>query len=226
MTGTKRIFSSKVMILSLIISIFSLCFNLYPRISFNGSGGGYGDPGDGEGLSGNSTIESLVEEGAGYYLQGNSYIQSFLNQVELQDIKGIDYTELQRLIAGAVEKITNARLAYEKLVETAEKTPYNPVFIDRLKAFDYNSFMNENRLNEVIFKKVEGYLSKGNITGALKHNLSLIKSIQWLLLAVTNYVEFNQMPGPEITWKLNELCAECSLFGSYAARIFQSINQK
>jgi hypothetical protein len=214
------------MILSLIIIIFSLCVSLYPRISSNGSGGGYGGPGDGESAGANPTIENLVVEGAGYYLQGNSYIQSFLNQVELQDIKGIDYTELQRLIAGAVENITNSRLAYERLVETAERTPYNPVVIEQLKAFDYDSFMIDNRLNEVIFKKVEGYLSNGNITGAFKHNLSVIKSIQWLLFIVTNYVEFNQMPGLEISWKLNELCAEFSLFGSYIARIFQSINKK
>jgi hypothetical protein len=223
MFGSKRILNSNVMIFTLIIIILSLCVCLYSRISFNGSGSGYDDPGDGESASENPTIENLVIEGAGYYLQGNSYIQSVLNQVELQDVKGIDYTGLHRLIANALEYITNARLVYEKLVETAEITPYNQVVIAQLKAVDYNSFMLENRLNEVIFKKVEGYLSNGNITGVFKRSLSVIKSIQWLLCIVTNYVEFNQMPGPEISWKLNELCAEFSLFGSYTARIFQSI---
>lgn len=226
MTGSKRILDSKVMILSLIIIIFSLCVSLYPRISFNGSGGGYGGPGDGDSAFANSSIEYLVVEGAGYYLQANSFIQSFLNQVELQDVRGIDYTELHRLISCAVENITNARLTYERLVETAERTPYNPVVIDQLKDFAYDSFMLENRLNEVVFEKVEGYLSTGNITGAFRHGLSVIKSIQWLLFIVTNYVEFDQIPGLELSWKLNELCAEFSLFGSYTARIIQYIQQK
>jgi len=223
MIVSKKIFNPKVMILSLIVIFFSLCVSLYPRIFFNGSGSGYEGTGEGEGLGSNSSIENRVVEGAGYYLQGNSFIQSFLNQVELQDIKGIDYTELQRLLANAVENIANARAAYEKVVETAGVTPYNPLFIEQLKSFDYKTFMNENRFNEAIFKKVEGYLSNGDITGSFRHGLSVIKSIEGLLFTVKNNVEFQQMPGLEISWKLNELCAEFSLFGSYAARIFQSL---
>ena len=226
MTGSKRNLDSKIMILSLIIFIFSLGVNLYPRISCNGSGGGYDGSGDGDSAFENSSIESMVVEGGGYYLQANACIQSFLNQVELQDVRAIDYSELQRLIANAVEDITHARFAYERLVETAERTPYNPVVIEQLKSFYYDSFMLENRLNETIFKKVEGYLGNGDITGAFRHGLSVIKSIQWLLFIVANYVEFDQMPWIGIYWKLNELCAEFSFFGSYTARIFQSINKK
>jgi hypothetical protein len=223
MTGSKRILDSKVMILSLIIIIFSFCVSLYPRISCNGSGSGYGGPGDGDSAFANDSIESMVVEGAGFYLQANSSIQSFLNQVELQDVRGIDYAGLKGLIANAVENITNARLAYERLVETAERTPYNLAVIKQLKAFDYDSFMLENRLNQVIFNQVRGYLSTGNITGAFKHGLSIIRSIQWLLFMVANYVLFDQIPVLEISWKLNELCAEFSLFGSYTARIFHSL---
>jgi hypothetical protein len=223
MTGSKRTFDSKIMILSLIIIVFSSGVSLYPRISCNGSGSGYDVPGDGDSAFSNFSIEYMVVEGAGFYLQANACIQSFLNQVELQDVRGIDYTELQRLIANAVENITNARLAYERLVETAERTPYNPVVMEQLKAFDYDSFMLENRLNETIFKKVEGYLSNGDITGAFRHGLSIIRSIQWLLFIVANYVEFDQLPWIDFSWKLNELCAEFSLFGSYTARIFHSL---
>ena len=223
MTGSKRILDSKIMILILIIFIFSFGVRLYPRISFNGSGGGYDGSGDGDSAFDNFSIESMVVEGAGYYLQANSCIQSFLNHVELQDVRGVDYTELQCLIASAVEHITNARFAYERLVYTAERTPYNPVVIEKLKAFDYDSFMLENRLNETIFKKVEGYLRNGDITGAFRQGLSVIRSIQWLLFIVANYVEFEQMPWIEFSWKLNELCAEFSLFGSYTARIFHSL---
>ncbi|MGD2093004.1 MAG: hypothetical protein PVH61_42975 [Candidatus Aminicenantes bacterium] len=226
MTGSKRILDSKVMIFSLIIIVFSLCVSLYPRISCNGSGSSYDGPGDGDSAFANDSVESMVVEGAGFYLQANSSIQSFLNQVELQDVRGIDYPEMQGLIANAVENITNARLAYERLVETAERTPYNPVVIEQLKDFDYDSFMLEKRVNQVIFNQVRGYLSTGNITGAFRHGLSVIKSIRWLLFIVANYVLFDQLPGLEISWKLNELCAEFSLFGSYTARIFQSIDKK
>ena len=200
--------------------------NLFSYIFFNGSGSGYEGSNGGEGFIYTTPIENLIIEGAGYYLQANSDIQAILKMVELQDLKEADYIGLQRLVDSALENIDNARLTYEKLVETAGMTPYNPVFIEQLKSFDYKNFMSENRLNEVIFKKVKGYLSTGNITGAFKYNLYLVKSLEWLLFTVKNNVEFKKMPGLALSWKLNELCAEFSLFGSYAARIFQSINQK
>jgi hypothetical protein len=196
--------------------------NLFSYISCNGSGSGYNDQNSGEDLTNNTnTIETLISVGAGYYLQGNSDIQSILNLVELQDVKVMDYQELQRLVNSALENITNSRLIYEKLVEIAEITPYNPVVIDKLKYFDYKTFMHENKLNEVIFRKVEGYLSDGDITGTLRHVLFIIKDIEDLLISVKTGMNFNRL---ELYWKLNELCAETTLFGSFIARVFHQIH--
>jgi hypothetical protein len=197
--------------------------NLFSYISFNGSGSGYDDPDTGEDLKKNTaSIDTLITEGAGYYLQGNADIQSLLNLVELQDLKEIDYLELQRLVDSALQNITNARITYEKLVIKAEATPYNPVVIEKLKAFDYNTFMNYNRLNETIFKKAAGYLCSGNITGAFRHVLAVVRYMESLLTAVKTEMDFNRL---EIYWKLNELCAETTLFGSFIARVFHQINR-
>lgn len=195
--------------------------NLFSYISFNGSGSGYNDQNSGEDLTNNTTtIETLITVGAGYYLQGNSDIQSILNLVELQDVKVMDYQELQGLVNSALENITNSRLIYEKLVETAEITPYNPVVIDKLKSFDYKTFMHENKLNEVVFRKVEGYLSDGDITGTFRYGLSVIHEIEDRLISVKTGMDFNRL---ELYWKLNELCAETTLFGSFIARVFRQI---
>jgi hypothetical protein len=204
-----------------IIMVFSNNI-LFSRISCNGSGSGYDCPGC-IGAESSTAIESLIIEGAGYYLQGNSYIQTLLNRVELQDINGIDYPGIQESIKKALENITNARLTYEKLVNKAEATPYKPFVIEQLKSFDYKAFMLENRLNEKVFKQVGGYLSTGDITGTFKHVLSSIKKIERLLISVQTGLDFSRI---EPFWKINECCAEFSLFGSYVARIFQSIKQK
>jgi hypothetical protein len=122
--------------------------NLFAYISCNGSGSGYDDPDTGEDLIKNTvSIDTLITEGAGYYLQVNADIQTLLNRVELQDLKETDYPELQRLVDSALVNITNARITYEKLVSKAEATPYNPLVNEKLKAFDYNTFMNYNNLN-------------------------------------------------------------------------------
>jgi hypothetical protein len=196
--------------------------NLFSYIYCNGSGSGYECPAC---IGGESTaaIESMIIESAGYYLQGNSNIQTLLNRVELQDINGIDYPGIQESIKKALENITNARLTYEKLVKKAETTPYKEVVIEQLKSFDYKAFMLENRLNEKVFKQVGGYLSAGNITGTFKHVFSSIKKIEKLLISVQTVMDFSRI---EPFWKINECCAELSLFGSYVARIFQSIQQK
>lgn len=196
--------------------------NLFSRIFFNGSGSGYDEPDTGEDLIKNTaSIDTLITEGAGYYLQGNADIQTLLNRVELQDLKETDYPEMQRLVDSALANITNARLTYEKLVIKAEATPYNPVVIEQLKSFDYNSFMLENRLNETIFKKAAGYLCSGDITGAFRHVLAVNRYMEFLLTTVKTGMDFNRL---EIYWQLNELCAETTLFGSFIARVFHQIH--
>jgi hypothetical protein len=77
-------------------------------------------------------------------------------------------------------------------------------------------------LNETIFKKVEGYLGNGDITGAFKHALAVIKNMEFLLIIVKTEMDFNLL---EIYWQLNELCAETTLFGSFIARVFHQINR-
>jgi len=149
-------------------------------------------------------------------------MQNLLNRVELQDVKGIDYLEMQRLVDSALENISKARITYEKLVSKAEATPYNPVVIEKLKAFDYDSFMLENRLNETIFKKAAGYLSNGDITGAFRHVLAAVRHMEFLLTAVKTEMDCNRL---EKYWQLNELCAENTLFGSFVARVFYQINR-
>ena len=197
--------------------------NLFSYISCNGSGSGYEAPPGGKGVGFQNEIESIIIEGSGYYLQGNSYIQTLLNRIELQDINGIDYPGIQELIKKALENITNARLIYEKLVNKAEATPYNQVVIEKLKSFDYETFRQDKRLNDVVFKKLEGYLSVGDITGTFRHVLFVIKEIEKLLISIQTGMDFSRI---EPFWKINEMCAELSLFGSYTARIFQSIQQE
>jgi hypothetical protein len=195
--------------------------NLFSYIECNGSGSGYVCPLC-KGLGFQNEIESIIIEGADYYLQGNSYIQTLLNRVELQDLKEIDYLEMQGLVNKALENITNSRLAYEKLLNKVKNMPYNLVVIEKLKSFDYKTFMIENRLNEVVFKKVEDYLSIGDITGSYKHVLSSIKKIERLLISMKNGMDFSRL---EPFWKINELCSEFSLFGSFVSRVFYQIHQ-
>lgn len=197
-------------------------FNGFSRICHNGSGSGYGPPGESAGLF--NPVEALIIEGAGYYLQANTSIQLLLNRVELQDSNGIDNAELVQLVDNALENITLARKTYLRLIKTAGSTPYNQTVINRLKHFAYDTFMMENGLNPVTFKELSSYLSRGNITGTFKRSYRGICVIYRLLTSIKMSLSVNRTPGMQIYWKLNEICAGTTLFGSYAARLFREIN--
>jgi len=169
------------------------------------------------------SIETYVIQGAGYFLEANSCIQSILNRVELQDFNGFYYSELDQLVHRAFFNIILARMTYEQLLRLAELTPYNREFISKLKGFDYQSYMNEMGLNAVVFNQVREYLEKGDITGTFKHTYSNLVAIDELLTGIKNEISVDRIPALSLIWKLNETCAETSLFGSYAARVFHAI---
>jgi len=202
--------------------------HLLPRISHNGSGTGYED---GDELGGtaslaaaNTSIETYIIYGAGYYLQGQSSIQALLNLVEMQDVKNMDTYTIRKKVDSTLYYIGNADFIYEMLVWTAEATPYNKEVISRLKSFDYEGYRIQNRLNSEIFKKLSGYLAMGDITGTFKYTLSKVKAMEALLNDILTELTVNGKSRLDLYWQLNELCAETSLFGSYAARVFSKIN--
>lgn len=213
-----------VLVLLLVIGLNSFIFS---RIAQNGSGQGYSMPGCSmeAGITGIlNPIEKYVMEGAGYFLKANADIHAFLHIIEWQDLKVIDYNELDRLATNALANIMNARETYELLVKIATATPYNPEVISLLKNFDYDSFREKHDLDPVVFTRVREYLENGNITGSFEFFHANIISIEKMLLEIQSKLVSNSLPELPLTWKLNEMCAETLLFGSFTARIFYSLN--
>lgn len=203
-----------------LIIIESFCFSYY---YCNGSSGGYNEETQTIGIQSNISMEIMVTEGAGYFFQVHAMVQTLLNMVELQDIKAIDYIELDQMVKSSLINIINARITFEKLIKVAEATSYNIEVIEQLNRFDYDTFMNEYGLNPFIFAIVRDYLINGDITSTYKHAYGNFRKIEQLLLNIQSATLANKLPESEIFWRLNELCAEETLIGSYIARIFKAI---
>ncbi len=220
MSDRKKISSVKVIIFCFsLIMINNYCF---PWVWLNGATSGYNEGTKPPGIQSNLSMEILLIEGAGYFLQTQGKVQTLLNKVEWQDIKYIDYIELNQLVKGALINIKNARLAFEELIKVAEATPYNIEVIGKLTRFDYDTFLKENGLNPFIFSAVRDYLEKGDITSTFKYLYERLKEIEKLLLIIRESTIESSLPELTILWRLNERCAETALFGSYIARIFKS----
>jgi hypothetical protein len=221
MRDIKKFSAVKKCIFCLVLIIIgTFCFSYY---AYNGSTGGYDQNTPPPGIQGSISMEILVTEGAGYLFQTKANIQTLLNQVELRDLKGIDFEALNRLIKEALNNIAYTKLVFAALIEVAERTPYNLDVIEKLNKFDYKTFMKEYELNPFIFGIVRDYLVVGDITGTYKHAYGNFKEIEQLIMSIQALTLENRLPELEILCRVNELCAEETLFGSYIARIFKEM---
>lgn len=217
---TKKRLLSTIIFCALFFMIFNL--NVSSYVKFNGGEEGYNEN-DGEGFVYGSSIKYYIIRGGGYYLGGYSDILKFLDRIEVSDLYGLDYAELNQILDSAIHNMNNANNNYFMLILIAELTPYNMTFIDKLKAFDFHGFESAHHLNGVIFGKVEEYLKKGDITGAFKACRTEILEIIAFLEEIKGYTTTNQMPNLTMLWSLNELCSESLLFGQYAAMVFAEV---
>jgi hypothetical protein len=209
-----------LMIFTGLCTLLIIGMNAYPFINNNGAGGGYDGGGGGGIVKYSDTIEDYIVKGGGYFLKADSDIKIILRMVELQDLQGIDYREMQTVVNSALENMNNAKQTYEALIQKAGITPYNQAVIDILKNFDYGTFRKENGLNSVIFSRVRSFLQMGDITGIFKHTYSRYLEIIVLLDLIKQSVYRYRLPGLSIFWRLNEKSAFTALFGSYVARVF------
>lgn len=209
-------------IVLLVLLLLWISFSIHAYICGNGAGNGYGEEGEKDYDKG-SIIETYIIEGAAYFLKANSDFQSYLSRVELSDLKVTDYNELQSILNSVYDNMVKAGKSYENLIKTAETTPYNEVTILKLFNLNYDEFAVENRLNRTIFKDVEGYLKRGDITGAFRNIhtkfYEIIEKINFLKgkLSVNDSVEI------KIYWELNQDFCQTLLFGQYISEVFFAI---
>jgi hypothetical protein len=209
---------NKNIILKMIVGIFLITvlnFNLFGLIWAN-----YSPLAFCEDCEKNSKINIFVIEGGGYFLNAYSDILLLLNKIELSDLKGIDYEELQRIVDNAVSSMTNARAAYSSLVEVAGATSYNPDSIQKLKNFDYDGFQQENGLNSIIFNDLVFYLKRGDVRGFYARLLTHIDNLLQRTNLIKSVIDTERFPNIRDLWQLNKEFSYSLMFGQYAARVF------
>jgi hypothetical protein len=170
-----------------------------------------------------SSIENYVVRGAGYFLNGYANSLLFLNTVELSELDGLQFNQLTKMIGDAAADMENAYVTYAALDQEAALTPYNPDVIRLLEVFDYNGFMVKKNLNPLILKKVEGYLSKGDIRGVYHYLYTSVESILPIQYRLKAAVEAGKAPDAADLWLLNQMYSDTLLFGQYVAQIFYEI---
>jgi hypothetical protein len=141
----------------------------------------------------------------------------------MSELQGCDFNELLFLVNNAIEKVQYANEVYFQLKQKADVTSYNPVIINELLNFDYDTFAEQEGVIESIFKEVKAFLSKGKIREMYGEALSHTQGILNIANVIKTKLEEGLFHGTSDLYDLNEAYANYMLFGEYAAEVFQQI---
>jgi hypothetical protein len=169
------------------------------------------------------SIGYLISKGAGFFLKSHSDMLLFLNLIEISEISGLDFVELQKALNSAIDNIEKASETYHQLKSLAAVTPYNQEVIDKLIVFDYDGFEREKGLNAVIFGKVKKILSIGDVREA--YNL-FYKDLEYLferIKSLKSTVDSERIPKISELWRINQKYSELQLFGQYLSEVFYAL---
>jgi len=169
------------------------------------------------------SIGQLIIEGAGYFLASHADMQTLLNKLELSEINGVNYPEVQGMLNSGITNMENAGAAFKNLIRLAKETPYDQTVIDKLMKFDYQGFMKANNLVGDIFIKVQGFLAKGDVTGAYITLKSSKDAIIAQLYVIKAALDSNLFPDTNLLYQVNQAYSETMLFGQYVAQVFKNL---
>ena len=165
----------------------------------------------------------LVVRAGASFLQSNGDYQGLLNIVELSTQKGIS---IEILTAAIDEAIVNMELAhglYAEIYDLSLKSEFNPVILEKLKAFNYKDYQSKNQLNPLIFNQVALLLKAGKIPDiylTFYRNsgdvLAQLKEARQSLSS-TPTVQLSQY------WRINRGYMNLAMFGQYVSEVLLSL---
>lgn len=216
---TKKPFFIKTVVV--VFFLAALYTNIFGLMFANDSENSVKPPGNsGGGVSG---LSSYVIEGAGSFFKSFADILQFSNEIEMAELEGLDYNELQALLNSAIVNLQDARQAYINLIMEADILPYNQEVIGKLLAFDYQGYQGKNNLNVSAFNAVIGFLKQGDVKGLYHKILADFEGMLQRLETVKEKTAANGFPEIPDLREVNQSYAACMLFGQYVAQVFSEI---
>lgn len=170
------------------------------------------------------SIGQLIAEGAGHYFTSMAEYMQLLNKIEMSEINGLNCQEAKTTLIIAIDEMKKSEVTYFELWNNSLGLEYNAEIVLRLRNFNYALFQSEKGLNAEIFRKVEKYLSIGDVKGVYKQfytDTNHISSMLQNLKPMADACLFNT----EYLWKINQRFLDTLLFGQYIAQVFNEIKK-
>ena len=168
-------------------------------------------------LGGRDEIRGYLVQGAAQYIQSYTEALRLLNEYELSSADSLNYSVALMYCNTALKALETSKENFESAIAIAENLEYVEAYRIKLLAFNYDSYISENRLNSVIAGEVKGFLENGDMIGLYRKNLEKIDSILAVLSKIYKQLNSNKRPGISEFWSLYQKYSETALFGNYAS---------
>jgi hypothetical protein len=214
-----------IIVLTVILVCVLFTTPVHGFFSFNGTCEAFncGEGGEEAASSTAPTIKQFIIVGAAHFLRSHSEFLALLQRIELSDLNGVDFKELQKKIDSAVESMEAAKKSYKDLRNLADATPYDPYVIEKLVTLDYASFQQEAGLNSVIFARVEKLLVTGDVRGTYNEFYNDVIAVLELLDRVKSSIHSSSFPNIQDLRRINQMYFEMLMFGQYTTEVFSNL---
>lgn len=193
-----------------VISILLITCPVYATWILNG-----GESGEGKDESG-----SLIIDGASNFLQSYANILVLLNESELSSTIGFDFAVARSAVDTAAIKLKNSRENYSQALLMMKQAAYSSSFIQGLKDFNYDKFIEERHLNACTMHQVSTYLSKGDVIGVYEKAIKDLDVLQAKLAIIQAFIHSNEVPELEDLRTLYQHYSDFMAFGYYCSLVF------
>lgn len=190
--------------------------NLDALIFLNGVGGGGEE-------SNSDYVANLSMEAATLFLQSNADTFMLLGEVEQYYNAYFDFSLALNYSGAAMQKLESAKLIYLHLSKIFKKAGVLPSVVVKLAAFNYLGFAEQNDLNREIMLEVSFYLASGDVLGLVVKNIENLTEIRKLYIRIEHSLIQNDRPPIQYFWSLLNRYSRATLFGNYAALVFNNI---
>ncbi len=165
-------------------------------------------------------IRLKVVDSASLLLQSTSEAYLFMNEVELAEVRGLDFDAAQHRIQLAMGKLVQAREAMERVIQLTLAGGVPGERRRTLSGFDYANMADQYSLNGEIMGKVTSFLIRGDVVGLYRQHVDNLRTIETLLLYLDGEIGQGRRPENDRMWPVLRLYNETLLLANYATMVF------
>ena len=170
------------------------------------------------------SLGQMVSEAGALFLKAGRDYQDFLHYVEQSEYSAVDGSNLINSLDNAIKNMEEANARYYDIWKISTTLEANPLALELLASFDYQTFREKNQLIPGIFKKVKSFLKKGNVEGVYEYLTIETGVLLQKLTLLKARLDGNNLDLP-LCWEINQLQLKNLLLGQYISQVFAEIKK-